>query len=222
MSGISHHYLSGPPRQVPGLDGLHKMTGMLLAEMVPADGRVLVLGAGGGMELKALAETQPSWQFDGVDPSAEMLALAREVTAPFADRVSLHEGKIDAAPEGPFDGAVCLLTFHFIDRHERAGTLAAIRARLKPGAPLVLAHISFSQEEAERTRWVARHAGYPEGRTAEGEKLQAAQEAMTARLTILPPEEDEAMLEAAGFEWVTLFYAALSFRGWIGYAGSGG
>jgi tRNA (cmo5U34)-methyltransferase len=37
-------------------------------------------------------------------------------------------------------------------------------------------------------------------------------------LTILPPEEEEAMLAEAGFADVTLFYAALSFRGWVAYA----
>jgi tRNA (cmo5U34)-methyltransferase len=39
-------YAEGPPRQVPGFEGLHRMTAMLLAERVPAEGRVLVLGAG--------------------------------------------------------------------------------------------------------------------------------------------------------------------------------
>ncbi len=221
MASVPHHYLEGPPRQVPGLDGLHRMAGMLLAETMPEDGRVLVLGAGGGMEIKALATMQAGWQFEGVDPSADMLALAREVTAPFADRVFLREGTIEAASAGPFDGAICLLTFHFIAREERARVLAALRARLKPGAPLVLAHISFSQDEPERMQWIARHAGYPDGKTAEGQRLQAAEEAMTSRLIILPPEDDVAMLEAAEFERVTLFYAALSFRGWVAYAPGG-
>lgn len=45
-----------------------------------------------------------------------------------------------------------------------------------------------------------------------------ALEAMGSRLTILNPAEDEAMLEEAGFGDITLFYAALTFLGWIGYA----
>ena len=44
-------YGAGPPRQVPGFASLHRMVTMLLAERVPANGRVLVLGAGGGLEL---------------------------------------------------------------------------------------------------------------------------------------------------------------------------
>jgi tRNA (cmo5U34)-methyltransferase len=71
-------YLDGPRRFVPGLADLHRMTGILLAERAPPDAKVLVLGAGGGLELKALAEAHPGWSFVGVDPSGPMLALARE------------------------------------------------------------------------------------------------------------------------------------------------
>lgn len=37
---------------------------------------ILVLGTGGGLELKAFFEMQPDWHFDGIDSSAEMLDLA--------------------------------------------------------------------------------------------------------------------------------------------------
>jgi tRNA (cmo5U34)-methyltransferase len=60
-------YAEGPPRFVPGFDGLHRMTSVLLAEHAPSDARVLVLGAGGGLELKALATAHPGWTFVGVD-----------------------------------------------------------------------------------------------------------------------------------------------------------
>ena len=72
-------YAEGPPRKVPGFAGLHKMTSQLLAERMPADGRVLVLGAGGGLELKALADDHFGWTFDGVDPSADMLRTAEVI-----------------------------------------------------------------------------------------------------------------------------------------------
>ncbi|KKB08214.1 class I SAM-dependent methyltransferase [Devosia chinhatensis] len=210
-------YAERPKRQVPGLESLHQMTGMLLGERVSEQGSVLVLGAGGGLELKALSHAHPGWEFDGVDPSPDMLALAREVVGP-NQRVRLHEGYVGSAPEGPFDGAVCLLTFHFIAREDRMETLRQLRGRLQPGAPLVLAHISFSQQEPVRSQWIARHAGYAEGVTASGAALDTALTAMGAHLTILAPEEEEAMLAQAGFSDVSLFYAGLSFRGWVAYA----
>jgi len=65
-------YTANPPRLVPGFADLQKMTRLLLAETAPADGRVLVVGAGGGLELKAFAQAEPGWRFVGVDPSSRL------------------------------------------------------------------------------------------------------------------------------------------------------
>jgi len=211
----ARNYAEGPPRQVPGLAGLHRMTSLLLAERVPANGRILVLGAGGGLELKALADDHPGWTFDGVDPSAGMLEAAAQFSGRHAARVRLHEGYIDVAPEGPFDGAVCLLTLHFVPRDQRLETLRQIRRRLVPGGPFAVAHISFPQAEPERSRWIDRHIAF--GGTATT-NVEAARHAIATRLSILSPDEDEAMLREAQFSSVSLFYAGLSFRGWIAYA----
>lgn len=208
-------YAEGPPRKVPGLAGLHRMTSMLLAERVPAQGQVLVLGAGGGLELKALADDHPSWTFDGVDPSADMLRTAEQIAASHLDRIRLHQGYIDTAPEGPFHGAVCLLTLHFVPREQRLATLRQLHRRLKPSAPLIVAHISFSQTEPDRSLWIARHVAF--GGDA-ADNTERSRHAIGTRLSILSPADDEAMLAEAGFSGVSLFYAGLSFRGWVCYA----
>lgn len=218
-SHASSSYAEGPPRQVPGFASLHRMVSLLLAERVPAAGQVLVLGAGGGLELKALAEVHAGWSFHGVDPSAAMLQLARQTVGPHLDRMTLHEGYVDAAPAGPFDGATSLLTFHFIPHEERLETLRQLRRRLKPGAPLVLAHISFPQTEPERSAWIARHVAWSAADGADPAQLEAARQAIGTRLSILAPDAEEAMLREAGFAGVSLFYAGLSFRGWVAYAG---
>ncbi len=55
------------------------MTGILLAEYAPADARVLMLGAEGGLKLRALAEAYPGWTFVGVDPARAMLHPAERM-----------------------------------------------------------------------------------------------------------------------------------------------
>jgi tRNA (cmo5U34)-methyltransferase len=210
-------YAEGPARMVPGFHGLQRMTGLLLAERVGDDADVLVIGAGGGLELKVFAEAQPGWRFCGVDPSAEMLALAGRTLGPLASRVEFHEGYIDTARAGPFDAATCLLTLHFLDEDERRRTLAQIHRRLKPGAPFVTAHFSFPQEGGEKTKWLARFAAFAAASGMPDASAQTAAAAIGERLPILTPERDEAMLREAGFAGVEMFYAGFTFRGWVGY-----
>ena len=211
-------YIDGPMRFVPGLADLHRMTALLLAERAPEDARVLVLGAGGGLELKAFATAYPGWTFDGVDPAAEMLGLARRTLGPLAARVRLHQGIIDDAPDGPFDAATCLLTLHFLAAEERLRTVREIRRRLKPGAPFVAAHSSFPQRDDERALWLSRYAAFATASGVDPDLAQGARAAVAAHLNLLSPEHDAAILRDAGFSHVSLFYAAFTWRGWVAYA----
>lgn len=211
-------YAEGAFKQVPGLDGLHSMTELLLAEHVPETGRVLVLGAGGGVELRNLASQHAGWHFDGVDPSESMLEAARLATGPFRDRVVLHRGTIGNAPDGPFDGATSLLVFHFVPLGDRLETLRELHRRLKPGAPLVLAHMSFPQDALSRDLWMRRHAAFAISNGIDRAQAESGRQAMLERLHLLAPEAEEAMLAEAGFGDISLFYAGFDFRGWVAYA----
>lgn len=211
-------YAEVPPRFVPGFADLHRMTAILLAERAAPEARILVLGAGGGLELKALAEAHPSWTFDGVDPATEMLKLAERTIGPLVSRMRLHEGYIDDAPEGPFDAATCLLTLHFLAPEERRRTLIEIRRRLKPGAPFVAGHSSFPQGGGERAIWLSRYAAFATASGADPDEVRNARAAVEAHLNVLDPAHDEAILRDAGFSEVRLFYAAFTWRGWLAYA----
>lgn len=210
-------YALGPVRQVPGFHALQQMARLLLAESVPHDGRVLVLGAGGGLELKVFAEAQPEWRFVGVDPSSEMLKLASATLGPLASRVELVEGYIDTAPEGPYDGATCLLTLHFLPAEQRLHTLIELRRRLKPGTPLIVAHHSFPQGEKQKTRWLSRYAAFAAASGIPAADAGNAIAAIGSRLPALSPEQDLALLQEAGFDEVELFYAGFTFKGWVAY-----
>lgn len=210
-------YAEGPVRQVPGFHALQQMAALLLAEVVPEEGQVLVLGAGGGLELQAFAERQPGWHFVGVDPSAEMLKLASATLGSLASRVELHEGYIDTAPKGPFDGAACLLTLHFLTAKERLHTLTELRRRLRLGAPLITAHHSFPQAEGAKDRWLRRYAAFAVSSGVPEPSAKNAIDAISSGLPLLTPEEDVALLREAGFDAIEQFYAGFTFKGWVAY-----
>jgi tRNA (cmo5U34)-methyltransferase len=210
-------YAEGPVRLVPGFLDLQRMAALLLAERVKEEARVLVLGAGGGLELKAFADLHPGWRFDGVNPSVAMLELAKGTLGPLASRVRLHEGTIDSAPEGPFDGATCLLTLHFVPSEERLRTSAEIRRRLMPGAPFVVAHHSFPQDGEDKALWLNRFAAFAIASGVPAGKAASAVAAIGDQLPVLSPDQDEALLRDAGFSDVHLFYAGFTFRGWVAH-----
>lgn len=217
-------YADGPRRNVPGYDSLLPMARILLAERVPADGRVLVVGAGGGLELEDMALAHPSWRFDGVDPSQPMLDLAAQrlqsAGVP-SDRVALHHGYVQSAPAGPFDGATCLLTFHFVPREQRVPMAAEIRRRLKPGAPFVAMHLSVADGGAggeggagERDLWLSRYSAFQVACGMAPEMADRGRAKVAAELSVLTQQEDEAILLEAGFSDVRMFYMGFAFIGW--------
>jgi tRNA (cmo5U34)-methyltransferase len=212
-------YVENLIRQVPAVRALHQMANVLLAEHVAPEGRVLVLGAGGGMELKAFADAHPGWSFVGIDPSAEMLALAvRTLGDGASPRIELIQGYVQSAPELEFDGATCLLTLHFLSREERLRTLVELRRRLRPGAPLVIAHHSVPSDLTEKRTWFRRWAAFSAANGLPDANADARAEMIADRLPTLAPEAEEALLHQAGFKRPSLFYVALTFRGWVAYA----
>jgi tRNA (cmo5U34)-methyltransferase len=225
-------YAEGPRRNVPGYDSLLPMVRILLAERVPAIARVLVVGAGGGLELEDMALAHPGWRFDGVDPSQPMLDLAAQrlqragVAGVAGDRVALHHGYVQSAPAGPFDGATCLLTFHFVPRKERVPMASEIRRRLKPGAPFVAVHLSVADGAgagggggaAERDLWLSRYSAFQVASGMAPEMADRGRAKVAAELPVLTPEEDEAILREAGFSDVRMFYMGFAFRGWVASA----
>jgi tRNA (cmo5U34)-methyltransferase len=212
-------YTEQAPKTVPGYHDIHTMASVLLAERAPADARVLVLGAGGGLEVKAFATAHPAWTFLAVDPAIPMLDLAVATLGPLASRMSMHRGYIAGAPDGPFDAATGLLMLHLTEREDRLHTVAEVHRRLRPGAPFVVMHVSYPQgDDAERQLWLNRHVSYLLASGNDPAYVEKASTMLMQHMPALSPDEDRAILEQAGFTGVTQFFSAFTFRGWVGYA----
>ncbi|AQT78990.1 methyltransferase [Mycolicibacterium litorale] len=212
-------YADRVAQMMPMVRDLHRMVTILLAEHAPDDARILVLGAGGGLETRSLAEAAPGWTFDAVDPSKPMLELAARTLEPHAPRVVMHHGYIDDAPSGPFAGATSLFTLHFLPEDERRRTVAEVRRRLAPGAPFVVAHLSFPHaDDAERELWLRRHVATLLASGNAPADVDKARNAIATEVPVLSPERDRAVLQEAGFTDVTEFFSAFTLHGWVGYA----
>lgn len=217
---FARHYVEdGPARFVPGYDVMHRMAAQLIAERAPDDASILVLGAGGGLEIRAMAGLQPGWTFHGVDPSDEMLATGRAVCAAISDRVAWTRGFIPDAPEGPFDGATCLLTLHFLpDDGAKLEALRAIRQRLKPGSVFILVDLCLDKTASRYDALRDRYARFALDSGADPDDVAHTRDRLKTVLHTVSPERDEALLREAGFTDIGLFHAGLSWRGWVAYA----
>lgn len=103
---------------------------------------------------------------------------------------------------------------------------AEIRRRLKPGAPLVVAHLSVADGEGAggqggargRDLWLSRYAAFQVASGVKPEPAARARDKVAAELAVLTPEQDEAVLREAGFSDVWMFYMGFAFRGWVACA----
>ncbi|MBX3411726.1 MAG: methyltransferase domain-containing protein [Pirellulales bacterium] len=97
--------------------------------------RVLDVGCGTGYVLAKLAEREPTIRAVGIDPSAEMLHLARQRDLPQA---SFLEGVAENIPlaDASVDTVLSTSAFHFWYDPNRG--LQEIRRVLRPGGQLVL------------------------------------------------------------------------------------
>jgi tRNA (cmo5U34)-methyltransferase len=159
--------------------------------------------------------SDPRWQLTGVDPSADMLALARAGVGAsgLADRVRLVRGTLDDLPaEEHFDAATAIFVLmHLPDDGSKLDLLRGIAARLRPGVPFLLVDATRDHHARFAPAWQ---------RYAEAPGMPAAQlAALVARLTASTNATTEArelaLLGDAGFHEVTRFLAAFMINGWI-------
>lgn len=205
-------------KTAPIRDSLHFLMRAVFARL-PADARVLCVGAGTGDEIVELAKHFPGWRFVAVEPSGVMIDLCRRKAEAggFADRCRFHEGFLDSLPaEAPFDAATCVLVSQFIlDRDARIGFFRDIAEHLRLGGVLasadLAADVSSPEYDALLRVWLDMllSAGVP----AAG--LEQMRQAYARDVAILPPAQVAALIRAAGFDTPVLFHQAGLIHAWF-------
>jgi tRNA (cmo5U34)-methyltransferase len=220
-STLTDNYDRGPRWFIPGYDASHAMAAVLLRDRIGEGGRILVIGAGGGIELSVFAREASGWTFVGVDPSVQMLSRARQKIdeADATDRVSLVRGTAEDAPREAFDAATAFLALHFVpDDGARLRALREIHARLKDGAPFLMINGCADMQSSRFADDQRSYAAFARRNGAPEEMIDAAVRMQRESVHLLPPEREEALLAEAGFRDLRLFYVGMWVFGWIAMA----
>lgn len=218
---LSEAYEQGPRWFVPGYDASHAMAAVLLRDRIGDAGRILVLGAGGGVELSVFARESADWRFVAVDPSVEMLGKARRRLAEehAEDRVEWIQGGIEAAPNVRFDAATAFLVLHFVpDDGRRLALLRELHSRLAPGAPFLVIDSCADVRSPRFAEDLRLYCAYARRSGAPAEIVAGAVEMVRTEAAMVPPEREEALLLEAGFRDLRRFYTGLWFHGWVATA----
>ena len=210
-------------KALPGVDALYDLMLARIMTALPQGGSVLVVGAGGGREVEAFGQADTAFEVTGVDPSADMLSIARWYAerARNAEAITLIQGMTTdiEPPSGGFDAATSILVMHFLPDDETDGGkvayLSAIKDRLRVGATFVHVDVSMAPGDAGAMEPIfmqhARGMGLDEAGVAAGPRTMAT-------MPIITPSRTEALLKVAGFGDVRPFFQTLWYRGWFATA----
>jgi tRNA (cmo5U34)-methyltransferase len=209
-------------KAIPGYESLHAMAESLLQTSLNAPAKLLIVGSGTGMELVNYSKGNPAWSLTGVEPSSEMMAIAKsELTNQgLQERVNLHTGFLNSLPATELmDGATLILVMHFIpDDGAKLQLLQDIAQRLKPGAKLILADLYGDRSAPYFSQFTdAWQALYFSQLDEESRVKAEANFSTSIQNSIYFVTEDRIieLLQLAGFDQVTRFYNAFLFGGWI-------
>lgn len=199
---------------------LFAMAYACLRSMVDDDADLLIAGAGTGMEVCTFGQCSPEWSMAGVDPSGEMLAIAKKKIdrKGLSNPVRLFNGYVHDLPEDQlYDGATCILVMHFLpDDGSKLRLLESIGRRLKRGSPFVLVDGFGVRGSEQFDRTVLAWKTFVKAR---GVDPQAVEDGFTGqilkRLHFVPEERIEALLGEAGFEKPSRFYTGFLYGGWM-------
>lgn len=207
------------PWAIPGYESLHALTLDLLSSALPGQARLLIAGAGTGMEILTLGAARPGWRFTAADPSAPMLDTlqARINAASLQGAVTVRNAFVRDLPaeDTGFDAATSMLVSHFItDTGERTGYFHSIAQRLKPGATLVFADMFGDRSSAAFAQLLAAWRTRFARSGADPKEIEAAFSRMESDVSTIPESVLLGLVQSAGFSLPVPFWRGLVFGGW--------
>lgn len=199
----------------PMRDAAHLLIAATLSDL-PAEARILCVGAGTGAEILPLAARHPGWRFTAVDPSGPMLDVCRTRTAPFADRCTYHHGYLDTLPAAhEYHAATSILVSQFLlDPAERIDYFRTIAAHLRPGGTLIVSDLSTGPGGAIGEALIEDWMRLMLMADQTPEQIANLRTAYQTLVAILPAHEIATLLTRAGFEAPIPFLQTSLIHAW--------
>lgn len=198
-------------------DALHLLIGAIFADL-PAQARILCVGAGTGAELIYLAHKFPGWHFTAVDPSGPMLDLCRRKTEAegIAARCTFHEGYLDSLSNSePYDAATSLLVSQFIlDAEKRGGFFREIARRLRPEGILASADLASDTSSPVYQSLLDVWLKLMRETDMTPEQVEGLREVYGRDVALLPLEKTSTIIESGGFGEPIMFLQTGLIHAW--------
>lgn len=187
---------------------------------VGSAGTMLVVNSGGQQEVDSFGDLRPSWDFSLFQPGARAATQSGDMsnfTNGIAELPSQELSELSNITT-TFDAASCTLLLHFLETDEtKLDLLTEIAKHLRPGSPLALVTLTGDKHEPEFERQLAAWRMNLECWSNETlSKTDIERELDQVRsLPLITQGRLSELMNEAGFEQSTLFYATYFCRGWI-------
>jgi tRNA (cmo5U34)-methyltransferase len=205
-------------RMAPIRDNLHYLLEGVFVDL-PAQARILCVGAGTGAEISYLARACPQWRFTAVDPSAAMLDVCRQRAQAegFEARCDFHAGYLESLPaSAPYDAATCFLVSQFIlDRDARTGFFRGIANRLRSGGILASSDLASDMNSKAYDELLRGWFSLMTSAGVQPQQLERMRANYARDVGILPPAEVQSIIGAAGFAPPVQFFQAGLIHAWF-------
>ena len=206
---------------IPGYGSLARLAVALLAASPAAAGEgaeVLVAGCGTGSELLEAIAQRPDWRLTALDPSAAMLAEARQKLGNDS-RISWHQSTVEDLLSQPghdnrYAGALAVLVLQSLaDDGRKLAFLAALARCLRPGAQLLLVDLMQTSLPSLERQIDAAWRGFQRASGLAGDR--GGLEHLSEGLHPIGLSRLTSLVNAAGFGDPARIFQALGFEGFL-------
>jgi tRNA (cmo5U34)-methyltransferase len=203
-------------RLIPGYASLARLAVALLSASPLASlpgAAVLVAGCGTGAELVEARSQRPDWQLSAIDPSAEMLDVAKARLG--GEGIGWQQTTVEAmGVSDRFAGALSVLVLQSLpDDGTKLAFLTALARSLRPGGQLVLVDLMAPERSPLLGQVEAAWLGFQRASGLEASEAELAP--FTQGLYPIGEARLTALVEAAGFGDPARIFQALNYEGFL-------